>query len=191
MFVYYFIPFSHSIGTSSLKFVSGFALQASDKVYEGEDVLFGNGIKGTVVRIGTFETLVKHNGEMITAVPNKDLTNQKITNLSRLKFSQVTQTLRFDYKDADKIPAVIDEIKKEIRESCPLVVTDGSRPFRVYWSSYGETCLEVMVDVRMSNPPIGDGFFVGQQEILMAINRALNRLGVNLVPLELAFKRNT
>ena len=186
MFVYYFIPFSHSIGTSSLKFVSGFALQASDKVYEGEDVLFGNGVKGSVVRMGVLETLVKHNGEMITAVPNKDLTNQKITNLSRLKFSQVTQTLRFDYKDADKIPAVIDEIKKEIRESCPLVVTDGSRPFRVYWSSYGETCLEVMVDVRMSNPPIGDGFFVGQQEILMAINRALSRLGVNLVPLESA-----
>lgn len=167
------------------KFVSGFALQASDKVYEGEEVLFGNGVKGNVVRMGILETLVKHSGEMITAVPNKDLANQKITNLSRLKFSQVTQTLRFDYKDADKIPSIINEIRREIRESCPRVVTDGSRPCRVFWSNYGETSLEVIVDVRIKSPPIGDTFFEGRQEILMAINRALNRLGVELLPLDI------
>jgi hypothetical protein len=36
----------------------------------------------------------------------------------------------------------------------------------------------------MSIPPIGDRFFEGRQEVLMAINRALDRLGVQLVVLE-------
>ena len=168
----------------AMQFVSGFALQASDKVYEGEEVQFGNGIQGNVIRMGILETLVKHNGEMITAVPNKDLANQRLTNLSRLKFAQVTQTLRFDYKDADRIPEIIDEIRKEIRTSCPHVVTDGSRPFRVFWSSYGPSSLEVMVDVRMSVPPIGDKFYVGRQGVLMAINRALRSVGAELVILD-------
>lgn len=140
--------------------------------------------------MGILETLVKHNGEMITAVPNKDLSNQRLTNLSRLKYSQVTQTLRFDYKDADKIPSIINEIRKEIRGTCPQVVTDGSRPFRVFWSSYGESCLEVMVDVRMSTPPIGDDFYEGKQGVLMAIHRALKRLSVELVAPEPIIKND-
>mmetsp|Transcript_7234 Transcript_7234/g.13729 ORF Transcript_7234/g.13729 Transcript_7234/m.13729 type:complete len:556 (-) Transcript_7234:74-1741(-) len=175
----------------AMQFVSGFALQASDKVYEGEEVQFGNGVKGSVIRMGILETLVKHNGEMITAVPNKDLANQRLTNLSRLKYSQVTQTLRFDYKDADKIPSIIDEIRKEIRTTCPKVVTDGSRPFRVFWSTYAESCLEVMVDIRMSTPPIGDDYIEGKQGVLMAIHRALKRLNVELVaPMPVPLKKD-
>jgi len=34
--------------------VSGLALQASDKVYEGEKVMFGNGLKGTVDQIDEY-----------------------------------------------------------------------------------------------------------------------------------------
>lgn len=168
----------------AMQFVSGFALQASDKVYEGEEVQFGNGIKGTVLRVGILETLVKHSGEMVTAVPNKEFSNQRLTNLSRLKFSQFTQTLRFDYDDADKINDIIDAIRKEIRETCPVVVTDGSRPFRVFWSSYGESALEVMVDVRMAVPPLGDVHLEARQSVLLAIQRALNKVGVKLVVLE-------
>lgn len=134
--------------------------------------------------MGILETLVKQNGEMITAIPNKDLANQKITNLSRLKFSQVKQILRFDYEDASKMPAVIEEIRKEIRESCPQVVKDGSRPLRVVWSDFGDNSLEVTVDVRMNTPPIGDIYHEGKQKILIAIHTALKRLDVNLVPLE-------
>jgi len=169
---------------AAMHLVSGLLLQASDKVCEGDTVKFGNAIQGVVIKVGVLESLVKHDGEMLTAVPNKELANQRLTNLSRIKFAQVSQTLRFDYKDASTIPKIIDEIRNEIRASCPHVVTDGSRPFRIFWSSYGESCLEVMVDVRMSIPPIGDRFFEGRQEVLMAINRALDRLGVQLVVLE-------
>lgn len=168
----------------AMQFVSGFALQASDKVYEGEEVQFGNGIKGTVLKVGVLETLVKHSGELITAVPNKEFSNQRLTNLSRLKFSQFTQTLRFDYDDADKINDIIDAIRKEIRETCPVVVTDGSRPFRVFWSSYGESALEVLIDVRMAVPPLGDKHLEARQSVLLAIQRALNKVGVKLVVLE-------
>ena len=38
--------------------------------------------------------------------------------------------------------------------------------------------------MRMKTPPIGDEFFEGQQDVLMAIHRALARLEVEPVPLE-------
>jgi len=115
--------------------VNGLALQASDKVYEGEKIMFGNGIKGTVEKIGLFETLIRDSTEMLTAVPNTELSNQKITNISRNRYSQVKQKLHFQYEDLDKLPALMHEIKKEICKSCPLVVSDGTKPFRAYFSA--------------------------------------------------------
>lgn len=165
----------------AMQFVNGILLQASDKVVEGDTVKFGNVIQGVVMRVGLLESLVKHDGELLTAVPNRDLANQRLTNLSRLKYAQVTQTLRFGFKDARLISEIIQEIRKEIRETCPHVVTNGTRPFRIFLSNYGDYALEVTVDVRMSIPPVGDQFFQGRQDVLLAINRALTRLDVELV----------
>jgi Mechanosensitive ion channel len=124
------------------QFISGIFLTASNKVYAGDDVVFGDGTKGTIVRLGFMDTVLRSGDNSITSVPNSKLASQKVSNLSRVRISQVTQTLRFHYEDADEIPALLDTIKSEIQEACPRLITDGSRPFRVFWTGFKEDHLE-------------------------------------------------
>jgi len=137
------------------QFVSGLFLSASNKVYAGDDVAFGDGTKGKVMKLGWMETVMRESDNTITAIPNSKLANQKISNYSRVRMSQVTQTLRFHYEDADKMPALLESIKKEIQKSCPKLITDGSRPFRVFWTSFNEDHLEVVVNTHFYIPPGG------------------------------------
>lgn len=170
------VIFSFAVKDVASEIVSGLALQASDKVYEGEKVLFGNGLKGIVDRIGLFETLIRDSSEMVTAVPNKELSNQRLTNISRNKFSQVKQKIHFAYSDLNKLPWLLREIRREIEQSCPEVVTDGSKPFRTYFHSFEDCYLEVVVDVRMTVTPDSDHYYQSREQVLFAIGRAVDRM---------------
>ena len=99
-----------------------------------------------------------------------------------MKLSQVKQNLHFKYEDLEKIPDLVVEIQHEIASSCPKVITDGSRPFRVKWVDFGPNHIEVMVDCRLRNPPMGDGYYEARQEILEAISRAVRKNGVDFAP---------
>lgn len=91
-----------------------------------------------------------------------------------MKFSQVKQVLHFKYQDIDKIPALMNEIKEEIIASCPKVVTDGSRVFRVRWTGYEHDHIKVLVDCRLRNPPTGEPYFAARQGVLEAVARAVH-----------------
>eukprot|EP00977_Amphora_coffeiformis_P007028 scaffold1522_cov166-Amphora_coffeaeformis.AAC.6 len=107
--------------------LNGLLLVSSDRIYEGDVVRWGNKLEGTIVKLGWMETIVRGSDETMVSVPNNDLVKQQVSNLSRVRLSQVAQTLRFKLKDADAIPALLDSIKKEILHVCPAVITDGSR----------------------------------------------------------------
>lgn len=111
------------------------------------------------------------------------LQNQKVSNLSRLVISQVKINLRFHYEDVEKLPEVIESIRKEIQKSCPRLITNGSRPFRVFWTDINEDHLEVMVDTHHRIAPIGDAYWQNRQAVLMAIQRAIKKNGVELAKL--------
>ena len=82
----------------------------------------------------------------------------------------------------DKIPGLVKEIRNEIKKSCPKVITDGSRPFRVHWLGIEADHLLVMVDCRLRNPPIGNDYFDAKQGIIEAIARAAKRKGADFIP---------
>ena len=126
------------------------------------------------------EVTLRYDDELLISIPNKEFSNQRIVNISRIKYSQVEQSLKFSYSDVQKLPFVLEEIKKEIQSSCPLAVIDGSRPFRVYFKNYGEKYLEVDVDVHFKVCPDGDEYFQVRQDFLMAIHRAVSRNGLLL-----------
>jgi small-conductance mechanosensitive channel len=155
--------------------VSGLALQASDKVYEGEKVVFGNGLKGYVDRIGLFETLIRDSSELVTAVSNRELHNQRLSNISRNQFSQVKQKVHFYYEDLDRLPSLIEEIKNEIVRSCPVVVSDGTKPLRVYFHQYGDCALEIIVDVKMYATPDSTQYYQCREQVLLAVGRAVKK----------------
>jgi small-conductance mechanosensitive channel len=123
-------------------FVSGLTLTTSNRISEGDDVRFGDGTSGKVDKIGWMQTTIRNYDEMIEVVPNSILGNQRVKNVSRVKMCQVKQFLRFRFEDARKFDQLLPSILEEIKESCPKAITDGSRPFRAFWTGYREDYLE-------------------------------------------------
>jgi small-conductance mechanosensitive channel len=165
-----------SLGAQGLvsNFLNGLLLAASDRVYEGDVVEFGNGIQGTVVDMGWMETVLRSD-EILLSVPNSDLASQRLSNISRLRKCQVNQTLRFRYQDVKKLPQLCEDIKEEITRACPYLIKDGSRPFRAHWTGYEEGCLTVFVEAHFTIRPIGEGYWTNRQNMLQAIHRAVEK----------------
>lgn len=106
-------------------------------------------------------------------ISNAEMERLRISNLSLGSTSQVKQKLRFDYSAIENASELVDAIKKEIKEeSKGIIILDGSRPFRVHWTSFGEEWLEITVDCRLRLIPLSDEYYDKQQEILEAIARA-------------------
>jgi len=162
------------------QFISGLALTASDKVYEGEEVLFGDGLSGTIVKMGWMETVIRKEDDYLINIPNSELAHKKMTNLSRTKQSNVKQTLHFQYADIDRIPQLLEDIKQEISNACgPELIEDGSRPFLATWSGYQGSHLEVLVDAHFSLPPLSNSFYAKREQMLKAINEAVKKNGMD------------
>lgn len=163
--------------------LSGIFLTASQKMYVGDNVIFGDGTSGKVIKLGWMETTLRGGDNIVTRVPNTMLANQKVSNLSRLTHSQVKLTLRFHYEDVEKIPALMESIRANIISSCPRLIKNGSRPFRVFWTNINEDHLEVMVDTHFRIAPIGDAYWQNRQAVLMAIQRAIKEHDMELAKL--------
>ena len=84
-----------------------------------------------------------------------DAADQRVSNLSRANQCAVKQTLRFKYSDIDKLPAVLESIKEEIKKSCPELISDGKRPFRAVLTGYHSDHISALVDCRFKLKPIG------------------------------------
>jgi hypothetical protein len=119
--------------------------------------------------------------EIMVSIPNADLLKERLSNLSRVRHSQVKQILRLRYEDVDKIPALINQIKHEIKRTCPSVIADGSRPFRVHWTAMNQDHCEITVDTRHLIKPVGDAYLDNKQGVLSAIYSALKRHNCKLV----------
>jgi MscS family membrane protein len=124
------------------------------------------------------ETVITDANEMVMTIPNKQLSESRVINISRIKYSRIQQDIHFHYEDCQKLPMILDEIKREISSTCPMVVSDGSKPLRAYFKSYGNSFLEVEVDVRLRCQPGGEDFKKARQEVLLAIDRAVKRNNV-------------
>lgn len=163
--------------------LSGLLLSLTGKMYVGDTVQFGDGTTGKVAKMNLFETSFLSSDNTRVRVPNGMLANQKMSNLSRVTQSQVQQTLRFRYQDADIIPDLVEAIREEIKNSCPRLITDGTRPFRVVWTNYKEDHLEVVVNTHHNIAPLGDAYWINRQNVLQGIQRAVKKVGVEFAEL--------
>ena len=158
--------------------INGLGLAASDKLYEGERIRLDSGIVGVVEKMGWMETTIRMDDEHFLAMGNTELSNKRIINLSRTKQSTVHQTLRFSYDDIEVLPQVLENIKTSIRNACPELIDDGSRPFRAVWSDYGSNYLEVQVEAHFNIPPISPKYHANKEKMLHAINGAVKDSGI-------------
>jgi len=160
--------------------VGGFALNAWDALDVGDKVLLGDGTEGIVLEIGLVETLIQGYDNIITRIPNGQLTTARVSNISRIKISRLKQTLRFKYSDMDKLPSALEEIKEEIRLSCPKLISDGSKGFMALLVQYNDDHVEGMVMAHFDIPPVTAEFANNRNEFVLAIARALKKHNVDL-----------
>jgi len=170
--------------------VSGMVLNASDRFYEGDKIQLGDGTIGVITEMALLHTDLRGSDEIVTRYPNDQIANQRVRNISRTTKCQVSQTLRFPLKDAMRMHEIVSAIKEEIRVSCPGLILDGSRPFRVLWRDFRSDHLEVMVDCHFNIKASGNIYYDNKQRVLQAIARAVHRLGVEFtLPAQICHKQ--
>lgn len=135
----------------------------------------GDGTSGQLFRVNWMNIDLRKSDETIVRIPNSQIANQRITNLSRARLSQVTQTLRVKYTDAEKIPKLLTDIKQQVQEDCPKLITDGSRPCRVHFNTFQEDHIEIGVDLRFRVPVVGDEYHQNKEACNLAIAKAMAR----------------
>lgn len=119
----------------------------------------------------------KGDDETILKIPNTQLVNQRVSNLSRVPYSQVKQTLRFKHDDIDKIPKLVTSIKDEIKTTfSDSLITEG-RPCRVHFRDIQPDHLEVVCDFRFNLPPTGDKYYDNRQQVIETIARVVKENG--------------
>lgn len=118
---------------------------------------------------------IRKSDETIIRIPNSQISNQRITNLSRARLSQVTQTLRVKYTDTEKIPKLLADIKQQVQEDCPKLITDGSRPCRVHLKEFRDDHIEIGVDFRFRVPVVGDEYHQNKEACNLAIAKAMQK----------------
>lgn len=159
--------------------VGGFIVQAWDAFEEGDTIKLGDGTEGKVTKIGLVETEIVGYDNISVKVPNSQLTSSRVSNLSRISQSRVYQSLRFQYADLDKLPDVLEDIKSEIRFSCPKLIADGSKPFQALIKSYETDHIEGFINFHFNIPVNSGAYAENRQVVLLAIARALKKNDVS------------
>jgi small-conductance mechanosensitive channel len=165
--------------------VGGLFLDLTNRIRRGDSVKFGSNAAGEskVEKVGWLHTEMRGADDVKVVVPNKQLVDKEVSNLSRVKISQVQQKLQFKSQDIDNVqelPNVMESIKSEIQSSCPTVSTDGSRPFRAHWTNVAGGKLEVVVDVHFRIPSTSEKYWDNRQEVLLVITRAVEQHNLQL-----------
>jgi small-conductance mechanosensitive channel len=161
-------------------FVNGLLLTTSDRIKEGDFIQFKNTC-GQIMKIGWFQTTLRHFDELIEVIPNSELGMLSVTNLSRAKRCRVRQTLRFPYDAVDKLDVVLPDILEEIKASCPKVISDGTAALRAVWTDYKEDHIRIMVEAHFNLPPLGSVYWNNRHVCLQAIHRACKKHDIQLV----------
>ena len=135
--------------------------------------MLGDGTEGIVKEVGLIDTHLQHYDHTITRIPNGQLTTSRLTNLSRVKKSRCMQNIRFKYGDLEKLPAVLEEIKKEIQVRCPKIITDGSGAFIATLEKYEADHISGLIICDFTIPPRTADFLNNRQEFVLAIAAAM------------------
>ena len=167
--------FSFASKELATNIIAGFAVQAWRAFAVGDYIRLGDGTEGTVATVGLVETVLVGSDDIRMNVPNSQLYNQRLSNLSRVQTSQVLQTLRFQYADIQRAPDILNDIKNEIKESCPDLIADGSKPFRAVLSSYEPDHIRTEVNCHFNIPPGSQQYVENREKVLLAIARAMDR----------------
>jgi hypothetical protein len=74
-----------------------------------------------------------------------------------------------------KIKQLLEDIKREIRSACPMLIDDSSEPFRVHWTDLDGDKAVISIESHYRIPRLGNEYWENRQELLAAISRAVEK----------------
>lgn len=125
-----------------------------------------------------FDLLLRGYDESMVRIPNSEIANKRIHNISRDVRSQVKTTFKIRYRDINLIEKLIKNIKSQIKEDCEKVIVDGSRPFWVHWREFEADHVTVCVDVHFDIRPGTTAYYDMRMKVLQSIKVATAKTGV-------------
>lgn len=146
-----------------------------DALSVGDKVKLNNGVEGYVKEIGLLETIIEGYDNIVTRIPNSQMTSARVCNLSKVNRRRESQVVRFRYSDLEKIPDVLCEIKEEIRLSCPKLSSKVLAVLRSYEKDHIEAIVRAHFDIK---PATIEGL-ENRHDFLLAIGRAMKKKQVN------------
>jgi len=152
--------------------LSGLSISLSEPFHVGDKVQLEDGKIGVVEYAGPLHTLLRGEDEILLKIPNLVLQNSSFSNLSLGTTSQVKQDVHIDYSGSDKVINLVEKLKHDIIASCPKVISDGSKPFRVHWTSLGKQSATISVSLVLDVPPCSEEYYDLQQVVLTTIANA-------------------
>lgn len=154
-----------------------------DALSVGDKVKLSNGVEGYVKEIGLLETIIEGYDDITTRIPNSQMTSARVSNLSKVDRRRETQTLRFRYSDMEKIPDTLNEIKDEIRLSCPKLNGEVIAVLNSFENDHIEAEVKAHFDIK---PATVEGL-ENRHDFLLAIARAMKKKKVSFaLPILLA-----
>ncbi len=124
----------------------------ADRPFHINDMVKIGDYFGPIEEVGFRSTRLRTlEGHLIT-IPNSVMANEKIENVGNRPFIRRTATITITYDSGfDKTQRAV-EIIKDVLADTPQVNTDADRPFRVYFSDFGNCSLNIYVSYWVKPP---------------------------------------
>lgn len=152
--------------------VQGTNLLLSDKFGVG-DVTYLSTTKACG-RIASFEwtdVVMEGDDNSVTRIPHSTLAKTQLVNMTRMQDSQVSQTLSLPNHGSIKIESLLQDLRTEIRESCPKL--NAQEPFRVSLTDLSGDTIIISIESHFHIPRLSEEYWENRQAVLMAVNRAV------------------
>jgi MscS family membrane protein len=99
-------------------------------------------IEGTVERIGFRLTVIRTFDKRPLYVPNSVFTNISVENPSRMHNRRIKETIGVRYKDAKKLPIILDEVRNMLINHADI---DDTQTLIVNFDTFGASSLEFFI----------------------------------------------
>lgn len=157
--------------------IQGTSILLSNKFSTGDVIKLSDGTTGQVQDLKWTDSMIRGSDNSFVRIPHTQMAKQRVVNLSRQPTSQVSQKLTLPNRGPDQIKRVIEDIKNEIRISCPMLIEDESsaRRFLVHWTDIERDNAIITIEAHFRIPRLSKRYWDNRQEVLMAISRATSR----------------
>ncbi|MDT6941305.1 mechanosensitive ion channel family protein [Brucella pseudogrignonensis] len=132
-------------------------------------------IEGTVVEIGWRITKITTFENRPLYVPNAAFSTISVVNPGRMTNRRITTTVGLRYEDADKLAAVVEDIRNMLKNNQDI---DQTQSLLVYFDAFADSSLNIMV-YCFTKTTIWADWLAAQQEVYLKIIEIVHARGAD------------